>query len=139
MEVVVGYSGGRQVNPTYKNIKDHSETVRVIYDPNLLSYEELIEYYFEELPTPLHSPAQYRQYRSALLVHSDDQRVAAEEKVQQLSTSSKGRKIFVDIENATDFYRAEEYHQKYLMKRASQRSSSSNSVLSAASSSNSLA
>lgn len=121
MNVIVGYSGGIGRNPTYQSIKDHTEAVRIEYDPNLITYANILE----EMMS-MHSPknpAYSRQYRSVILVHNDNQRKIAEETVKLLSKSLGGVQIYTDIENAVSgsalaaFYRAEEYHQKYLEKQ----------------------
>lgn len=123
LEVTVGYSGGKQSSPSYKNIKDHTETVRVVYSPEHLSYEELLEYFFEQLESPPLTLSRTRQYRIGLFYHNSRQKAAIDEKLALLSRAYKGRRIFVDVEPASAFYRAEEYHQKYLLKK-SQRSAS---------------
>ena len=120
----MGYSGGSSEWPTYKSIKDHTEAVRVVYDRSKLTYEDILELFFEQQGGPPTYPGYSRQYRSALLVHSEDQKTRAEEMIKNLSKGKGGKKIFTDIEDAqfTEFYRAEEYHQKYSAKQNSRRS-----------------
>jgi peptide methionine sulfoxide reductase MsrA len=77
-----------------------------------MSYRDiLLEFFSQHSPT---SPAYSKQYRSAIFYHSPDQRRVAEELIGTIE--SKGRKIYTDVEPATDFYRAEEYHLKYIEK-----------------------
>jgi peptide methionine sulfoxide reductase MsrA len=88
----------------------------VFYDPNLISYEEILDLYFDQLGGSIYQPSYGCQYRSAILVHNSEQREIA---MRYLSYKKKdGRKVYVDIEEAGDFYRAEEYHQKYFMKNS---------------------
>jgi peptide methionine sulfoxide reductase MsrA len=82
----------------------------------MISYEEILDQYFEQLGDGIFSPSYSCQYRNAILVHSEEQKEIAKSYVLYKQTSNVGRKVFVDIEEAGDFYRAEEYHQKYLMK-----------------------
>eukprot|EP01031_Cornospumella_fuschlensis_P037601 gene37601-45676_t len=116
-EVTVGYAGGKQPNPTYKKIKDHTEAVRIVYDPNKLSYDEILDYFVQELGSPPFSPSFSRQYRPAILFHSLEQQQIAMEMLDNWEKKYKNKKIFLDIEPATDFYMAEEYHQKYFRKQ----------------------
>ena len=124
VEVLVGYSGGISEWPTYKSIKDHTEAVRIVFDRSKLTYEDILELFFEQQGGPPTYPGYSRQYRSALLVHNEDQKNRAEEVMKKLSKEKSGKKIFTDIEDGklTEFYRAEEYHQKYIEKQNSKRS-----------------
>lgn len=114
-EVIVGYAGGQAAWPTYRSIKDHTEAVRIVYDPNVITYDDILNHFVNEAG-PSTSPPYSRQYRTAVLVHSSTQRILAERKIEGLSKKYGGRRIYIDIEDATDFYRAEEYHQKYYAK-----------------------
>merc|ERR1719445_2151114 len=113
ISTTVGYSGSKRgkPNPTYRNVMDYAESIRVVFDPSVLSYEDLLKSFFE-----MHTPEDPRyagtQYRSAIFVHTREQRESAEAAV-----GSRGRLGgFVPVEDAGDFYRGEEYHQKYLEK-----------------------
>ena len=117
VDVTVGYTGGLGAYPTYRKIKDHTEGVRVVYDPNIVTYEEILESYFDQLGDGIYYPSYGVQYRSVILVHSEEQREIATRFI--LLKSTNGRKVYVDIENANDFYKAEEYHQKYYIKSKS--------------------
>lgn len=123
LETAVGYSGGHTLNPTYKDVctdeTGHAEVVELTFDPAKVSYEELVRLFFQ-----LHDPAQLNrqgpdygtQYRSAIFSHSPEQKATAERVMQEMQQLVRG-KIVTQIEPAQTFYRAEEYHQKYLEKR----------------------
>ncbi len=121
----VGYLGGTLVNPTYKdvctNTTGHAEVVQLTFDPNEISYEGLLDGFFQ-----MHDPTQLNrqgpdfgtQYRSAIFFHSPAQEAvakAAKEKWQK--TGRFKRDIVTEITPASTFYVAEDYHQKYLEKR----------------------
>jgi peptide-methionine (S)-S-oxide reductase len=122
----VGYQGGSTPNPTYGEVcsgrTGHAETVRVVYDPAQVSYEELLRRFWEA-----HDPTQVMrqgndvgtQYRSAIFVHGAAQRSAAEASrtmyQERLSAAGFG-KIATEIVDAPEFYFAEDYHQQYLVK-----------------------
>jgi methionine-S-sulfoxide reductase len=113
LEVTVGYAGGKAEFPTYKSIKDHTEACRVVFDPTKTTYRDILISMFGQ-----HSPfgAPYsRQYRSAILVHNDEQKEIAESLIAQLQAGTSS-KISTVVEPATDFYAAEEYHQHYIKK-----------------------
>lgn len=122
-ETAVGYSGGHTVNPTYKDVctdeTGHAEVVELTFDPAKVSYEALVRLFFQ-----LHDPTQLNrqgpdygtQYRSAIFFHSPEQKSTAERVLQEAQKQIRG-KIVTQIEPAQTFYRAEEYHQKYLEKR----------------------
>jgi peptide-methionine (S)-S-oxide reductase len=115
----VGYSGGMKPYPTYRNIKDHTEAVRVVFDPRIVSYADILEHFAGE--GGLAKTASYSlQYRCAILVHSHEQHRQATDFV---NTMQKIRKCqyFTDVEPAGDFYKAEEYHQKYIAKQGGGR------------------
>jgi peptide-methionine (S)-S-oxide reductase len=125
VDAAVGYSGGHKENPTYKDVctdeTGHAEVVQVTFDPSELSYEKLLDAFWQ-----MHDPTQVNrqgpdfgsQYRSAIFVHSPEQKAAAEKSKAALQTSGKFRKpIATEITAAGPFYRAEEYHQRYLEKR----------------------
>jgi methionine-S-sulfoxide reductase len=121
LSTVVGYTGGKMENPTYKDVctdkTGHAEVVRVTYDPSIVSYEELLEYFWD-----MHNPTTLNrqgwdvgtQYRSAVFYHSEEQKEAALRLKEKLDKSAKYKKpIVTEIVPAGKFYRAEEYHQKY--------------------------
>mmetsp|Transcript_39573 Transcript_39573/g.71295 ORF Transcript_39573/g.71295 Transcript_39573/m.71295 type:complete len:126 (+) Transcript_39573:390-767(+) len=118
VEVVVGYTGGVKKNPTYQNIMDTTEAFMVEFDPSIISYEEILDEWANQ-----HAPyySSKGQYRSAIFYCSDEQRDAAQSKIQALGNGGT-RKVYVDLEPVTTFYRGEEYHQNFLEKQTSARS-----------------
>jgi peptide-methionine (S)-S-oxide reductase len=112
---VVGYSGGQQLNPTYRQIKDHTEALLIEYDPLVLTYEDLLVEYARQ--NYAFSPSGKTQYRSALWYNDAEQQQIAQETVKSIEAGSQGKKVYIDVEPVTRFYRAEEYHQKFMSKR----------------------
>jgi peptide-methionine (S)-S-oxide reductase len=125
LEAVSGYSGGHTENPTYKDVctdeTGHAEVVQVTYDPAKVSFERLLEVFWT-----MHDPTQVNrqgpdfgsQYRTAIFFHSPEQEATAKKVKAELNASGKfKRPIATEITAAGTFYRAEEYHQKYLEKR----------------------
>jgi peptide-methionine (S)-S-oxide reductase len=125
LDAAVGYSGGHTQNPTYKDVctdgTGHAEVVQVTYDPAKVTYEQLLDAFWQE-----HDPTQVNrqgpdfgtQYRSAIFFHSPEQEAAAKKSKAALDASGKFRRpIATEITPAGPFYRAEEYHQRYLEKR----------------------
>jgi peptide-methionine (S)-S-oxide reductase len=125
VDAAVGYSGGTMVDPTYKDVctdrTGHAEVVQVQFDPSRVSYRRLVQLFFElHDPTTLNrqGPDFGSQYRSIIFYHSPEQQRVAEEVKEQLVKSGRlCRPIVTQIAPATAFYRAEEYHQRYLEKR----------------------
>lgn len=123
-ETAVGYTGGHTKNPTYQQVcsdfTGHAEAVELKYDPAEVSYEELLGVFWNmHNPTLLNrqGPDFGSQYRSAVFFHSKEQQDLAEKSKEKLAGSRKfSRPIVTEIVPAVEFYRAEEYHQKYLMK-----------------------
>lgn len=109
----VGYSGGVKKDPTYRRIKDHSETIQIDYDPARISYDQLLEIFWRG-----HNPtrrAWSRQYKSAIFYHDQEQyRLALETKT--LEEKRRGKKIKTEIVPFDKFYLAEDYHQKYQLR-----------------------
>jgi peptide-methionine (S)-S-oxide reductase len=124
-QTTVGYSGGTTESPGYRDVcsgmTGHAEAVEVEYDPSEVSYEELLKVFWENHdPTTLNrqGPDVGTQYRSAIFYHDEDQRAAAMESKEKLESSGRYRNpIVTEIVPASQFYRAEEYHQQYLEKR----------------------
>jgi peptide-methionine (S)-S-oxide reductase len=122
----VGYAGGFTPNPTYEEVcsglTGHTEVVRVVFDPRIISYEHLLRVFWES-----HDPTQGMrqgndtgtQYRSAIYVMNEEQREEAEESKRvyqtRLKAAAKGD-ITTEILDAPKFYYAEDYHQQYLAK-----------------------
>lgn len=120
-----GYMGGHLINPTYKDVctdkTGHAEVVHVVFDIKIISFQDLLEVFFS-----IHNPTQLNrqgpdigtQYRSVIFYHTPEQKSLAEKKIKDIGSSGKFKsKIVTTIEEATVFYPAEEYHQKYLFKR----------------------
>jgi peptide-methionine (S)-S-oxide reductase len=124
LDTAVGYSGGRLENPTYEDVcsgrTGHAETVEVEYDPSRVSYEQLLDVFWENHdPTTLNrqGPDVGEQYRSAIFFHTPEQQAAATASKAKLEKSGKyKRPIVTQIQPASKFFRAEEYHQRYLEK-----------------------
>ena len=121
----VGYTGGDVKNPTYKDVcsnsTGHAEAVEVDYDPAKVSYEDLLNVFWENHdPTQLNrqGPDWGTQYRSAIFFHSPEQEQAARASKQALEKSGRfHRPIVTQIVPSVTFYEAEDYHQQYLEKR----------------------
>ena len=124
-DAAVGYAGGKTENPTYDDVctdeTGHAEVVQVEFDPAVVSYEKLLEVFWSNHnPTTLNrqGPDLGTQYRSVIFYHSPEQRAIAESSKAALEKSGKFRSpVVTQIEPAPKFYRAEEYHQRYLEKR----------------------
>ncbi len=120
-----GYTGGHTKNPSYEEVctdrTGHAEAVLVEFDPKQVKYEELLDVFWKNHnPTTLNRQGLDfgTQYRSAIFYHNEKQRKAAIESKQKLGKSGKYRKpIVTEIVPAAEFYRAEEYHQRYLEKK----------------------
>ncbi|TSC55763.1 MAG: methionine-S-sulfoxide reductase [Parcubacteria group bacterium Gr01-1014_18] len=123
-ETAVGFMGGKVENPSYDRVcfgnTGHAEVVEVQYDPSVVSYEQLLAKFWN-----LHDPTQFHrqgpdvgsQYRSVIFYYSEDQRLAAEAFKSKLEQSKKwSRPVVTEIMPSAPFYRAEEYHQRYLEK-----------------------
>jgi peptide-methionine (S)-S-oxide reductase len=121
----VGYSGGALDNPTYREVcsgrTGHAEVVQVTFDPERVSYEELLEVFWgAHDPTTLNrqGPDIGTQYRSAIFTHGPEQEAAARaSKARQEAAGRFRRDIVTEIAPAREFYMAEDYHQQYLEKR----------------------
>ena len=122
----VGYSDGVTKNPTYEDVctdaTGHAEAVEVDYDPQEVSYEELLKIFWNNHnPTTLNrqGPDVGKQYRSAVFFHTPEQKKAAIEMKEKLNPIAREKfqsDIVTEIKPASDFYRAEEYHQQYFSK-----------------------
>ncbi len=128
LEVMSGYTGGRRANPTYEQVcagvTGHAEAVRVTFDPDVVSYRDLVEVFFA-----IHDPTTRdrqgadvgTQYRSAIFVHSAAQRGTAEALVKELGAAGIfDGEIVTEIAEAGEFYEAEEYHRDYYRRNPAQ-------------------
>lgn len=121
----VGYTGGTTKNPTYEDVcsdkTGHAEAVQVEYNPNQVSYEEILKVFWNnhDPTTPnRQGPDIGTQYRSAIFYHDEDQKLKAEKSKKELEKSGKfNKKLVTQIVPALTFYEAEEYHQRYFDKR----------------------
>jgi peptide-methionine (S)-S-oxide reductase len=127
LKTAVGYMGGKTKNPAYEDVCTHKtghvEVCQVEYDPKIIPYERLLDTFWR-----VHDPTEFErqgpdigsQYKSVIFYHDDEQKktaIASKEKEQKRFK----KKIVTEIIHASIFYRAEEYHQQYLMKRGKTR------------------
>ena len=125
LDAAVGYAGGTRPDPTYEEVctdrTGHAEVVQVTFDPARVSYDRLLDLFFTSHdPTQLNrqGPDHGTQYRSVIFHHGDAQRKAAEAAKARWDASGRWqRPIVTEITAAPPFWRAEEYHQRYLEKR----------------------
>ena len=121
-DVESGYIGGQVANPTYREVcsgkTGHAEAIRVAFDPAVISYDDLLDIYFD-----IHDPTQLNrqgndvgtQYRSAIFPHSPEQEAAARAAIAR-TQEGYGRPVVTTIEPLADWYPAEDYHQEYFEK-----------------------
>lgn len=133
LDTEAGYAGGTLAEPTYQDVctgrSGHAEAVRVTYNPERISYEQLLDAFFA-----MHNPTQpylgtqptsagvaacaRSQYRSVIFTHTDEQRRAALERIAQLNASGRwAQPVVTQVEPAETFWRAEDYHQRYMERR----------------------
>ena len=124
IHVESGYTGGKVQNPSYEEVcsgtTEHAEAVKITFDPNVVSYESIVKYFFE-----IHNFEQINrqgpdvgtQYRSAIFYSNVNQKLIASKVVSELK--SKGYKVATTIENSDVFWNAEKYHQNYYSKTGS--------------------
>ena len=124
LDTAVGYIGGSVANPTYQQVctgrTGHAEGIQVVFDPSTLTYEQLLDYFFR-----MHDPTTRNQqhndvgtqYRSAIFYTSEEQKQTAERVMARVDKSGKfKRPVVTELAKASEFYPAEDYHQKYLVK-----------------------
>ena len=110
----VGYAGGTKENPTYRSLGDHSETIQIDYDPTQITYQQLLDLFWDS-----HNPTARpwsRQYASIIFYHSEEQRQLALE-TKEREAARHGSEILTEIVPFSNFYRAEDYHQKYRLRQ----------------------
>src|SRR5580658_10068277 len=121
LSVESGYMGGRQPNPSYRDVctgrTGHAEVVQITFDPDVTSFHDILEVFFA-----IHDPTSRdrqgndsgTQYRSAIFYHDDRQRDTAQELIRELEAEDAySRPIVTELRPASTFYRAEDYHQEY--------------------------
>ncbi len=109
----MGYAGGQQPEPTYRRLGDHTETVQIDFDATRIGYAALLDLFWQS-----HNPTTSRptQYKSVILYHNENQRRLAAASRQQESLR-RGKSLHTEIRPYKSFYRAEDYHQKYYLRR----------------------
>lgn len=110
-QTVVGYTGGSNPGPTYESVcagDGHTEAIKITYDPQQVSYEQLLDVFYDSCPADSRGKA---QYKSAVWVHSQEQHAIAEE-----SAKRRGKANRLQVISAQPWHDAEEYHQKYYKK-----------------------
>ncbi len=119
-QVVSGYSGGIEKNPTYKQVSagltGHAEVIQVLFDPTVISYADLLEVFFSvHDPTTLNRQGNDKgpQYRSVIYYHDEEQKAIAERARKEIAPKLWDDPIVTEISAFTDFYKAEDYHQNY--------------------------
>lgn len=118
MTTEVGYTGGKNANPTYSNHLEHAEAIKIVYDSEITSIQSLLDYFFK-----IHDPTTVNRqgndlgssYRSAIFVSNHEQKEIAEESIRRNQINWPD-KIVTNIEPLTTFWSAENYHQDYLQK-----------------------
>lgn len=124
LQTQVGYTGGTLKDPTYEDVKQgntgHAEAIQIVFNPEVVSYEQLLETFFR-----LHDPTTPNrqgndvgsQYRSVIFYHDEAQKNAALKAKEKATQSGRWKRpVVTEIVPAVEFYRAEEFHQKYLKK-----------------------
>ena len=120
----VGYAGGSFKDPTYEDVctgqTGHAEVVQVEYDPSKISYDELLNVFWnnhDQTTLNRQGPDIGEQYRSVIFFHTPEQESTAKTSKEKLQNSGKyGKKIVTEIVPASQFYKAEDYHQRYYEK-----------------------
>ncbi|MEF8836854.1 MAG: peptide-methionine (S)-S-oxide reductase MsrA [Candidatus Bipolaricaulota bacterium] len=113
----VGYAGGAKEDPTYHDLGDHTESVQLEFNPEVVSYEDLVEIFWES-----HDPSSRSystQYANILFYHNDYQQKVAERTKQEFE-EKRDKKVHTQVRPIEEFYPAEPYHQKYRLKQSSQ-------------------
>ncbi len=120
VNTTVGYTGGQVANPTYENHKGHAEAVEIEYDTDKTSYRELLNFFFQ-----IHNPTTLNRqgndvgdsYRSAIFYGNEDEKLEAEKFIDIVNKSGRWKdKVVTTLEPLGEFYKAEDYHQDYLVK-----------------------
>ena len=109
----VGYAGGLKKNPRYHDLGDHTETINIIYDPKVVTFEKLLSLFWGN-----HNPSIpcQQQYKSVIFYHNKEQRILAQHSLT-ISKQTSSSEINTEIHPANTFYVAENYHQKYILQQ----------------------
>lgn len=121
-DVISGYSGGDEVNPTYEDVKaqqtGHRETIKIEYDETKVKFEELLEIFLNSVD-PFDEGGQFidrgKSYTLAIYYMNDEEKEISDRMIKAIADES-GREVFIAVEPFKAFYDAEEYHQKYYLK-----------------------
>lgn len=116
IQTEVGYAGGTSVDPTYRKMGDHSETVNLIFDPKVISYEQLVRLFWENHDATKDRFYKERQYISLLFYRNEAQLQTAKE-IHSEYERTKGKEIQTEFQAFNHFYTAEDHHQKYFLRR----------------------
>jgi methionine-S-sulfoxide reductase len=111
----VGYAGGQKENPTYHDLGDHTETLQIDFDPEVISYDELLDLFWAS-----HDPGQRswsRQYMAAVFYHDEEQKRAIQASITRIASQVRGE-VKTSVLPFTGFTLAEGYHQKYALRRS---------------------
>lgn len=123
VDTVVGYTGGKVVNPTYENHEGHAEAVEIAYDPLMTSYKKMLDFFFQ-----IHNPTTLNRqgndtgtsYRSAIFYGNEEEKKEAENFIEIVNASKRWEDpVVTTVEPLDTFYPAEDYHQDYLQKNPS--------------------
>ncbi len=119
-EAISGYSGGHSKNPTYQDSNTgktgHAETVEVIYNPNIISFKQLVDVYFgSQNITQINGQGNDRgsQYRSIIFYQNEEEKKIIEDKIESLNKQLNGKKVAAEVMPFQKFWKAEDYHQDY--------------------------
>lgn len=124
IDAISGYTGGSIENPTYEQVSsgstEHIESVKIVYDSEIISYEELLDVFWRQID-PTDAGGQFvdrgYQYTTAIFYKTEEEKKLAEESLKALEASGRfDEEIVTPIREATEFYKAEEYHQDYYIK-----------------------
>ena len=121
-DVISGFSGGDEVNPSYEEVKAqntlHRETIKIVYDENICTFDKLLKIFIDNVD-PFDSEGQFidkgRSYSLAIYYNDDYEYKVSKEMIDKLQNESK-KEVFISLEKFKSFYEAEEYHQHYALK-----------------------
>ena len=116
VETTVGFAGGTTDQPVYRTIGDHTESIFIIFDPTIISYEELVRLFWEQHDATKDRFYRERQYISLLIYFNDEQKEIIK-RVKSEQEAAQGKRIKTEFQSYSIFYTAETYHQKYFLRR----------------------